>query len=118
MKLIILKITEPHGWVIAEKISQNFSSFLNVSYSKESYYNFLSVNKSIFTLEELQEAIIYWFSTNKYKKENLLLLTEDDEIDNSQLIKVLQNIPLNNYCILICNDFMKKYFSSISILNR
>lgn len=112
MKLIILKITEPHGWTVAEEILKKFPSFLGVSYSTESYYNFLSVNKSIFTLEKLQEAIIYWFSTNKYKKENLLLLTEDDEIDNSQLIEILQNIPLDNYCVLICNDFMKRYFNN------
>ena len=111
MRLIILKITEPHGWVIANTICEKYPSFIKVNYSDEIFINSLAVPQTT-SLEELSQAIKYWFTTRFRENKHLLILTNKTEEENVKLIEVLDNINLDNYCILICNDFMKKYFNN------
>ena len=111
MKLIILKITEPHGWVIADTICEKYPSLIKVNYSDEIFINSLVVPQTT-SLEELSQAIKYWFTTRFKENKHLLILTNRTEEENVKLIEILDNINLDNYCILICNDFMKKYFNN------
>ena len=64
------------------------------------------------SLEELSRAIKYWFATRFKENKYLLILTNKTEEENIELIETLNNINLDNYCVLICNDFMKKYFNN------
>jgi len=111
MKLIILKITEPHGWVIADTICEKYPSFIKVNYSDEVFINSLAVPQTT-SLEELSKAITYWFTIRFKESKHLLILTNKTEEENVKLIEMLKHINLDNYCVLICNDFMKKYFDN------
>ena len=115
MYTIILKITDPHGWVIADDILNHYSSFLGINYSKTGCLplNILNIPKEQISLQKLKEGIIYWFEQEKYKdKNNLLILTEDTEKENQDLVNMLKEINITrkecpfNFCIIICNDFM------------
>lgn len=124
MNIIILKITAPHGWVYATNILEHYNSFLGVNYSPLGI-NLLdgrgtfNVPKEYFSIEQLEKGIKYWFAQEEYiNKRNLLILTDDTEEQNKELISMIKNIVINrdldpsNNCIIICNDFMYKYYNN------
>lgn len=109
MRKIIIKCTEPHGWVIAKSISEKYPGAILVNYSNNSNAGFLCVpiNTDII---KFKEAIEYWLNTRFNDRQYLLILTESTENENKELINMLDTISSDKYCIVICNDFMMRYF--------
>lgn len=110
MNVMILKITDPHGWVIADKIVEKYPTFLKVAYGEEQYTDYLCVPPQV-SLEELSHGIEYWLEKASPQKEHLLVLTDNTEDDNYSLIQMLRNLQSEKTCIIICNDYMNQYYS-------
>ena len=101
MNVNIHNICEPHGWIYLEELRKQYPNNISI-YASKGFIPCQNVYCAPYELWIQQyEKIKFLINKNKV----LIVLTETDQNNNQELIKILTNIELNITCEYICNNF-------------
>ena len=116
MNIKIHNICEPHSWIYLEKLRKQYPKNISISTLDEPipcqnvycapYKTWIAQYKNIETFLVLKG------NNNKV----LIVLTDENEENNRELIKILSEIALDINCEYICNTFNEIWLSKNNCL--